>query len=229
MLKPAVLLSIVRELSFFAFIHLCQIRCLIMSSSIVVADKPLKLVKHDYSIVTITKQAYQVNQGLLFNRWAPPSVVLNNDTYVIDPANYEAEYSLCHQQDIVKGSNYTNKYKFIQEMLINCNEFNKFDFTFNKGFHIFDSSTGGVYECRILYAYCQDDSYNISDIKWRVFVDKLNINVIMSTYLIKKALLGNYSDKIIQMSVCNGMLINESKKKKGIYNNKKAKNSPKSK
>ena len=196
-----------------------------MSSSLLGTNKSLKLVKNDFTVVTATKQTFQINQGLLFNRWVPPSVVLNNDTYVIDSTNYESEYKLCHQQDIIKGNNFNHKYKFIQEILLNStNEFTKFDFTFNKGFHIFENITGVLYECRILYAYYHDKSDNIRDIKWRVFVDQLKINIIMSTYMIKKVLLNNYSDKIMQMSISNDLLINESKKKKSQVTVKKQNN-----
>ena len=68
-----------------------------MSFSLLGTKQTIKLMQHDSSIITATKQTFQINQRLLFNRWVSPSVSLNNGTYVIDSTNYDSEYKLCHQ------------------------------------------------------------------------------------------------------------------------------------
>ena len=92
-----------------------------------------------------------------------------------------------------------------------------------------ESSTGILYECRILYAYYNDTSNNVDTIKWRVYVDQLKLNLILSTFLIKKLLLNNYSNTIIKINISNKELINETKNNSSLkLGNKKHKSKGKS-
>ena len=185
-----------------------------MSSPSLATQRKLTILNLDSTISIKTKLVFPINEGLLFNRWVPPSVSLNDDTYVIDKNNYDSLYTICPQHDIVKHTNYNHNYRIIQDMLISSSHFNKYDFAVNKGFNVIDYITGVLYECRILYAYYNSTSTDIQKISWRVYVDHLKINIIMSTSMIKTLLLSNYSNYIVCINMNNGLDVFEKKKKK---------------
>ena len=185
-----------------------------MSFPSLATQRKLTILNLDSTISIKTKLVFPINEGLLFNRWVPPSVSLNDDTYVIGKNNYDSLYTICPQHDIVKHTNYNHNYRIIQDMLISSSHFNKYDFTVNKGFNVIDYITGVLYECRILYAYYNSTSTDIQKISWRVYVDHLKINIIMSTSMIKTLLLSNYSNYIVCINMNNGLDVFEKKKKK---------------
>ena len=185
-----------------------------MSSPSLGTQRTVRIIDLDSTISIKTKLVFPINEGLLFNRWVPPAVIINDDTYAIDKNNYDSLYTICPQHDIVKHTNNNHNYRIIQDMLISSSDFNKYDFTVNKGFNVIDYITGVLYECRILYAYYNSASMDIKKISWRVYVDHLKINIIMSTSMIKTLLLSNYSNYIVSINMNNGLDVFEKKKKK---------------
>ena len=162
----------------------------------------IKFINSSGVIESKVKQIYSVNKNGLLNRWVPPSVTLNDDTHVLDEVNCTSHYSMCLQKDIIKPNNCMEEYQNIQISLVNKENsfFNSSMFAMNKAFNVVDYWSNNMYECRKLCA-CYNNSQNkdIDDIKWRVCIDHLKLNVIMSTFLIKKLISSNYSSYLTQI------------------------------
>ena len=162
----------------------------------------IKFMNDNDSVITTVKRVYPINKALLLNRWVPPCVALNDDLYVKDQSDYDTHYTIVKQKDIVKPTNYMEEYQNIQVSLSIMGHpiFTKFTFKHNKAFYVVDFCSGNVYECRILYAYYNDASNkNVNNISWRVYVDNLKVNMVMTTFLVKRLICSTYSNYMVQL------------------------------
>ena len=187
--------------------------------------KTLNFLTNDCIVAFKTKQVFDMNKNLLFNRWVPPSVSTNGDTYVIDVNNYYQHYYVCSQKEISK-KNYIDDYNQIQNILIQKFQFRRAEFKYNKGFNIIDHNTDHIYEIRILYAYYINQEKSIDDIKWRLYVDFLKMNVIASTFLLRKLMRSPYSNLLIKLclkeNVCDNNVVKSCIEKLSDVDNKKS-------
>ena len=162
----------------------------------------LKFIDDGDTVSTKVKRIYPSNKDLLLNRWVPPCVSLNNDLYVKDPSDYDTHYTIVKQKDIIKPTNYMEEYKNIQVSLSMQGEpiFSKFTFRHNKAFNVIDFCSGNIYESRILYAYYNDAANkDVNNISWRIYIDNLKLNVVMSTFLVRRLVCSTYSNYIVQL------------------------------
>ena len=161
-----------------------------------------KFIDESNEIVTKNKRIHPKNKKLLLNRWVPPCVSLNDDIYVIDEYNYHEHYTVCLQKDIIKPTNYMEEYNTIQIKLAlkKKSYFSISTFRNNKAFNIIDFCSGNIYECRILYAYYNNSmDPNDDELSWRVYIDHLQLNIVISTFLLKKLISSTYSNYIVQL------------------------------
>ena len=161
----------------------------------------LVFLNYDNSYTSKTKRIHIKNKNMLLNRWVPPAVSQNDDLYIIDDYNYSNEYTILEQKDIIKHADHATQYKQIQHMLLDNTFFSKYDLKKNKAFNFIEYTTGCLYECRILYAYFNTEEIDVNDISWRVFVDELNVNIVMTTFMIKKLIGSIYSNYVIQLII----------------------------
>ena len=146
-----------------------------------------------------------VNKNCMLNRWVPPSVAKNDNLYVLSSRFYEEHYCVCAQKDIVKHSNYIQEYKYIQSYLLQTKELiTKHDLVQNRAFNVYDILSESIYECRILYAYFEETTTKEKQIHWRCYIDEINMNLILSTFLIKKCMFSTYSNYIIKLNLKEG-------------------------
>ena len=127
---------------------------------------------------------------------------LNDDLYVIDQYNYHVHYSIFLQKDIIKPTNYMEDYKNIQIRLAlkKNSSFSISTFKHNKVFNVIDFCSSNIYKCRILYAYYNNPmDKNDDDISWRLNIDHLKLNIVISTFLLKKLISSTYSNYIVQL------------------------------
>ena len=120
---------------------------------------------------------------------------------------------------------YIDDYNQIQNILIQKFQFRRAEFKYNKGFNIIDHNTDHIYEIRILYAYYINQEKSIDDIKWRLYVDFLKMNVIASTFLLRKLMRSPYSNLLIKLclkeNVCDNNVVKSCIEKLSDVDNKK--------
>ena len=160
-----------------------------------------RVLNNEFNIVDMYKCIHPVNRNMLFNRWVPPSVAFNNDVYIVDTNNYRDLYILCLQKDIKKNNNTMSNYKSIQQIVIQNSDYNEYDFVWNKAFNVIDYETQKLHEIRILYAYFICNEYTLENVRWRLFIDDLKLNITVKSSLVKKLMMSSYSNSIIQLSL----------------------------
>lgn len=175
-----------------------QLRHFNMSDQIV---RHYRVLNNEFNIIDMYKYIHPVNRNMLFNRWVSPSVVLNDDVYIVDHYNYRDLYTLCLQKDIQKNNNTMSQYKTIQQMAIHSLDFHENGFVCNKAFNVIDFETQKIHEIRILYAYFISNKYTLENIRWRLFIDDLKMNLIVKTSLVKKLMKSTYTNNITQLSL----------------------------
>ena len=88
----------------------------------------------------------------------------------------------------------------IKLALKNKSNFSISTFRHNKAFNIIDFCSKNIYEGRILYAYYNNPmDKNDDDLSWRLYIDHLKLNIVISTFLLKKLISSTYSNYIVQL------------------------------
>ena len=82
-----------------------------------------------------------------------------------------------------------SNYKTIQQIVVQNLDYNEYDFVWNKAFNVIDYETQKLHEIRILYAYFICNEYKLENVRWRLFIDDLKLNITVKSSLVKKLMM----------------------------------------